>query len=36
MTCSAEVAAIRGTEEKVVSTMLGTMMVVKDRPGLAG
>ena len=36
MTCAAEVAALRGGEAKVVSTMLGTMMVVRDRPNLTG
>lgn len=35
MTCSAEVTAV-GREEKILSTMLGTMMVVRDRPELAG
>jgi uncharacterized protein (TIGR00369 family) len=36
MTCAADVFALRDAREKLVSTMLGTMMVVRDRPGLVG
>jgi uncharacterized protein (TIGR00369 family) len=32
--CSADVFAVRGGEEKLVLTMLATMMTVRDRPGL--
>ncbi len=33
--CSGDVFAIRGGEEKLVATMLATVMTVRDRPGLA-
>lgn len=33
--CSADVFAIRGGEEKLVATMLATVMTVRDRRGLA-
>lgn len=33
--CSADVFAVRGGEEKLVLTMLATIMTVRDRPGLA-
>jgi uncharacterized protein (TIGR00369 family) len=32
--CSADVFAVRGGEEKLVVTMLATIMTVRDRPGL--
>jgi uncharacterized protein (TIGR00369 family) len=36
MACAADVFALRGAEERIVSTMLGTMMVVRERPELVG
>jgi uncharacterized protein (TIGR00369 family) len=35
-TIMTDVFALRDAREKLVSTMLGTMMVVRDRPGLVG
>jgi uncharacterized protein (TIGR00369 family) len=32
--CAADVFAVRGGEEKLVLTMLATIMTVRDRPGL--
>ena len=32
--CTAEVAALRGTESRVVALMQGTMMAVRDREGV--
>jgi uncharacterized protein (TIGR00369 family) len=32
--CAADVLAVRGGEEKLVVTMLATIMTVRDRPGL--
>jgi acyl-coenzyme A thioesterase PaaI-like protein len=34
-TCAGDVFAIDGGEEKLVLTMLATMMTVQDRPGLS-
>ncbi|HYJ80261.1 MAG TPA: PaaI family thioesterase [Longimicrobiaceae bacterium] len=34
--CTADVYALRGGEERLVATMLGTMMALVDRPGFAG
>jgi acyl-coenzyme A thioesterase PaaI-like protein len=32
--CSGDVFALRGGEERLVATMLATIMTVRDRPGL--
>ena len=34
-TCAGDVFAVEGAEEKLVLTMLATMMTVRDRPGLS-
>ena len=36
MVCDADAFAVSGAEEKLVASMTGTMMVVKDRPDLQG
>lgn len=34
MVCAGDAIAVKGGEERIVATMLATMMVVRDRPGL--
>jgi acyl-coenzyme A thioesterase PaaI-like protein len=33
--CTGELLAVQGAEERVVAVMTGTMMAVRDRPGLS-